>query len=107
MDYKIVTLNLCLGLQNKKNLVKEIFINEKIDILCLQETELQINLDHNQLSFPGACYESEINDLCSMVGVYINSNINYTHRFDLEGRNSHLVIMDIEGHKKSKNNQHL
>ena len=38
MDYKIATLSLCLGLSNKKNLVKEIIINEKIDILCLQET---------------------------------------------------------------------
>jgi exonuclease III len=100
MDYKIVTLNLCLGLPNKKNLVKEIIINEKIDILCLQETKLQINLDHNLLSFPGASFESENNDICSRVGVYINSNIIFTRRIDLEGHNSHLIILDIEGYKK-------
>ena len=57
MSYNIATLNLCLGLPNKKNLVKEIIINEKIDILCLQETELRINFDHNLLSFPGVNYE--------------------------------------------------
>jgi hypothetical protein len=100
MSYNIATLNLCLGLPNKKNLVKEIIINKKIDILCLQETELRINFDHNLLSFPGVNYESEINDTCSRVGVYINSNIDYTRRNDLEGLNSHLVILDIEGHKK-------
>jgi exonuclease III len=100
MDYKIATLNLCLGLPNKKKVVKEIIINEKINILCLQETELQIHLDHNLLSFLGANYESKNNNICSRVGVYINFNINYTRQINLEGHNSHLVIMDIEGHKK-------
>ena len=86
-----------MGLSNKKNLIKEIVKNDKIDVLCLQETELQINLDHNLLSLPGVNYESEINSICSRVGVYINSNIDYTRRNDLEGANSHLIIIDIKG----------
>ena len=40
MDIKVATLNLCLGLQAKKNIVKETIINEKIDILSMQETEI-------------------------------------------------------------------
>ena len=40
MDIKIATLNLCLGLQQKKNLVKQIIIDEQIDVLCMQETEI-------------------------------------------------------------------
>ena len=40
MEIKIGTLNLCLGLQSKKELVKQTILLEKIDILCMQETEL-------------------------------------------------------------------
>ncbi len=42
LSCKIATLNVCLGLASKKNPIKEIIINEKIDVLCLLETELQI-----------------------------------------------------------------
>ena len=54
-------LNLCLGLQSRKNLVKETILYEKIDILRLQETEINKNLDHNLLSFPSFGIESENN----------------------------------------------
>ena len=37
---RIATLNLCLGLKYKKDLVKEILLTNEIDILSLQETEL-------------------------------------------------------------------
>jgi hypothetical protein len=99
MGFKIATLNLCLGLPNKKNIVKEMFITEKLDILCLQETEHEINLDHNLLDFPGVNYESENNQICSRVGTYIKTSINYIRRRDLEGLNSHLVIIDIKCEK--------
>ena len=56
MQTKIGSLNLCLGLSNKKDLIKNIIKDEKIDILCLQETELEINFDHNLMSFSGYFY---------------------------------------------------
>ena len=59
MDIKIATLNLCLGLQQKKNLVKQIIIDEQIDVLCMQETEINKNLDHSLLSFPGYNIETK------------------------------------------------
>ena len=49
MDIKILTLNLCLGLQAKKNMVKETILSKNIDILCMQESEINVNLDHNVL----------------------------------------------------------
>ena len=58
MEFKIATINLCLGLQNKKNLIKETILNEKINLLCMQETELNQNLDHNLLLFPGFSIET-------------------------------------------------
>jgi exonuclease III len=103
MPMKIATLNLCLGLPNKKEIIKQTIINEKIDVLCLQETEVEINLDHNLLSFPGYRYESENNSVCSRVGIYVKTNVSYVRRKDLEGVNSHITIIDL----KSKNDYRI
>jgi exonuclease III len=84
----------------KKNVVKELIKEENIDILCLQETELDSNLNHDLLSFPQYCFESEINDYRSRVGIYIRDNINYIRRTDLEGANNHIVILDVESKRK-------
>jgi exonuclease III len=94
MPIKIGTLNLCLGLPNKKEIVKNINKDEKIDILCLQETEIETNTDHNLMSLPGYLYESKENTIKSRVGCYVNTNLLYVRRLDLEGSNSHLVILD-------------
>ena len=37
---KIATLNLCLGLKNKKLEVSQLLNEYEIDVLCLQETEI-------------------------------------------------------------------
>jgi Holliday junction resolvase RusA-like endonuclease len=51
------------------------------------------------MSFPGFCYESENNDTNARVGCYISNKINYIRRTDLEGLNSHLLILDIKSEK--------
>ena len=40
---KIATLNLCLGLKNKKLDVENLLSENKINILCLQEVEIESN----------------------------------------------------------------
>ena len=35
------TLNLCLGLKNKKDHVKNILVQNQVDIFCVQETEIE------------------------------------------------------------------
>ena len=95
MEVKICSLNLCLGLANKKDLVKQIIIQEKIDIMCVQETELKSNMDHNLLSFPGYNFESEKCSSKSRVGTYINSSMKYVRRSELEEVDCHIVILDI------------
>ena len=50
---KIATLNLCLGLKNKRDLIKDILVRNKIDILALQETELEPSLDLNLVNIAG------------------------------------------------------
>ena len=97
MSLKIATLNLCLGLKNKKYLVKNLLEEKNIDILCMQETQINYNIDHSLLSFPGYIIETEKNSLTSRSGMYINNRVMYTRRQDLEGQDSHLVIIDLVG----------
>ncbi len=61
-NIKIATWNLCLGLASKKELVKKYVSDYKLDVWCLQETELDINLNADLLSFPGYAIEVEKND---------------------------------------------
>ena len=59
MEFKIATINLCLGLNSKKNLIKETIHFDKIYLFCMQETEIIKNLNHDLLSFPGYSIEME------------------------------------------------
>ena len=58
---KIVSLNLCLGLKNKRDIVKKLMMDNDIEILCLQETEIPVNFPTNLLTFKGFSYENEVN----------------------------------------------
>ena len=49
----IANLNLCLGLKGKKDLVKDILIANKIDILAMQEIEIEPGFDEKTLNIPG------------------------------------------------------
>ena len=68
---KVATLNLGLGLKNKKDLVKELLMSNEIDILAMQETELESNFDCNLLSIPGFTLETENTRNKKRVGIYI------------------------------------
>ena len=46
----IATWNLCLGLRNKKDYVSKIINEHKLDIVCLQETDIESNYPLNILS---------------------------------------------------------
>ncbi len=48
------------GTTQQKIIVKQMLLEEDLAILCLQETELEANLDHNLLSTPGYAYELEL-----------------------------------------------
>ena len=50
-DLKIGTWNLCLGLPNKKDIVKNYLRTEAINVCCLQETEIPKDYPNALLSF--------------------------------------------------------
>jgi exonuclease III len=95
MSVRIATWNLCLGLLNKKDHVLNELNLKKIDVCCLQETDLDPSvlsdiLDNRQYKF-----EPKKSTTKRRVGLYINRNIIYKRREDLEESNLHLIIVDI------------
>ena len=95
MELKIATLNLCLGLRTKKEEVKKLILENQVDICCLQETDIEQSFPLNILSFSGYNYEGESNTKKARAGTYIRDNLSYFRRSDLEGVDSHLVIVDL------------
>ena len=60
-DIKIATLNLYLGLKNKKQLVDQMMKENKIDIFCLLEVEIESDLKTDLLNIAGYALELECN----------------------------------------------
>ena len=58
---KIGTLNLCLGLQSKKESVIDLFNANSIDICGLQETEIPMNYPEHIFNIGGFTLELENN----------------------------------------------
>ena len=93
---KIATLNLCLGLKNKKEEVKRLILNNDIDILCMQETEIPADFPVEMLTFKGYNYENEQNIVKSRCGIYISNKISYVRRTELEAQGIHAIIIDLK-----------
>ena len=90
---KVASWNVCLGLTNKKDYIEHKIKEEKIDICCLQECEVPINLDEKMLTFKDYNLELEDNVHKKRTGIYINNKISYTRRRDLEAKNSNIIII--------------
>ena len=96
MTLKLATLNLCLGLKLKKDLVKNILLENNIQILCMQETEVELGFDEFLLSLLGFNLEMERNTVKARVAIYIDQQICYKRIFELEGEDNHIVILNLE-----------
>ena len=96
MNLKIATLNLCLGLMNKREEIKKLIEDNDIDIICLQETEITKFYNNQMLTLRDYNLEIEKNSVKGRVAIYIKNGINYVRRTELEGIDSHLVIVDIK-----------
>ena len=92
----IGTWNLCLGLPNKKDIVVDILLSNKVKICCLQETEIQSGFPENVLNCGGYSIELEMNSEKKRAGIYVSSDIDYNRRKDLELENMHVVIIDVK-----------
>ena len=98
---KIATLNLCLGLKNKKESVKGLILENEIEILCLQETEIEPGYSTELLAFKGYSFENELNNNKSRCGIYVSNKISYVRRSDIEIENLHVMIIDLNDKHKT------
>ena len=55
------------------------------------------NLKHDELRIANYSLELEKNSLKSRVGFYITKSVSYVRRYDLEGTDSNMIIIDVEG----------
>ena len=87
---------------NKKLLVKRLLEENEIDVLCMQETEIRKDIDQNVLKISGYNLAIEKNSTKSRVGIYVSNAISYVRRTDLEGTDSNIIIIDLEGKIKTR-----
>ena len=99
---EIATLNLCLGLRNKKEEIKRLIMENEIDILYLQETETPCDYPVQLLSFGGYNYESKNNNVKARCGIYVSNNIKYVRRSDIELENMHIIVLDLHHKPKTR-----
>ena len=96
MQLKIATLNWCLGIKNNKELVGQLLLDNQIDVLCMQEIEIEKNYPSGILNLPNYVLEVKENSVKSRVGIYIKNKVKYLRQFEMEGVDSHLMIVDIK-----------
>ena len=95
LKFKIASWNLCLGLINKKDYVSEIMTRNKIDICCIQEAKILPGFDHTLLSTGEYSLIIENNEYKARTGMYIRNGTSFTRRENLEGKNSGIMVVDI------------
>ena len=66
-----------------------------VNVCCLQETEVQADFPESLLSTGGFSLALELNDNKKRAGIYIRNDVKYVRRTDLECKNFHIVICDI------------
>ena len=91
----IATWNLCLGIANKKDTVTSYLTFNNIQVCCLQETEIPMSFPEKILNCGGYNIELEMNTVKKRSGIYIQKDIKYVRRLDLEKENHHIVIIDV------------
>ena len=96
MNQKLASLNLCLGLSKKKDDIANIVRENKINILCMQEIELEPGTNPSMLTIKNYRLEVETNSVKKRVGVYVMNGIKSIRNY-LEGVDSNLLIFDIRG----------
>jgi exonuclease III len=95
-NLKMATWNLCLGVSNKRDYIRNTLIETRIDILNMQETELHEKTDPTQLSIKRYKLALKKSMMKIRVGMYISNNVKYRRGVDLEMQDGHMIIIDLK-----------
>ena len=82
--------------------MKKLILENDIDILCLQETEIEPDLPTKLLTFGGYNYESENNEYKARCGMYVSDKISYVRRSDIKIASNHVIMIDLKDKSKTR-----
>ena len=68
----------------------------------MQETEICADFDEDLVQLLGFVLELETNVTKKRVGMYIKSDLSYRRRFELEGKDSNVIIIDLVDERKTR-----
>ena len=68
----------------------------------MQETEICADFDEDLVQLLGFVLELETNVTKKRVGMYIKSDLSYRRRFEMEGKDSNVIIIDLVDERKTR-----
>ena len=92
----VCSWNVCLGAKTKLHLIKEQLYKEKIDILCIQEAEVEIDEDEKDYAIDGYQMELENSTSKRRTLVYIDKNVNYVRKSQMEKKDAHIILLEVK-----------
>jgi len=92
----VCSWNVCLGAKTKLHLIKEQLYKEKIDILCIQEAEMEIDEDEKDYAIDGYQMELENSTSKRRTLVYIDKNVNYVRKSQMEKKDAHIILLEVK-----------
>ena len=96
-NISLCTWNVCLGARCKLSIIKDLLNDNKIDVLCVQESEIKSeeNLDEYQIT--NYSLEAEIVSAGFKIRtvMYIKSDISYRRINQLEKADSHQIVIKL------------
>ena len=92
----VCSWNVCLGAKAKLHLIKEQLYKEKIDILCIQEAEVEIGEEEKDYAIDGYRMELENSTSKRRTMVYIDKNVSYTRKTQMEKKDAHMILLDVK-----------
>ena len=96
----ISTWNVCNGLLNKVDYVKDLLTENNIDILFLQETEVHKNTNTDLLGIPGYTIEFGKSSETIRIVAYVKNGLKYTRI--IEPEDGCVIMLNIAGNYAHK-----
>ena len=96
-NLKICTWNVCLGARNKLSQIKDLIIENAIDILCLQEVDIESdeNLDDYEIGDYSLEAEVVTQPHKRRTMMYISNKILYKRKREAEGGDNHIILIHV------------
>ena len=96
-NISLCTWNVCLGARCKLSIIKDLLNDNKIDVLCVQESEIKSEENLDEYQIMNYSLEAEIVSAGFKIRtvMYIKSDISYRRINQLEKADSHQIVIKL------------